>query len=132
MTLVDHAADGLTLERHLPPLELTDIVRYAGASGDFNPIHYDATYAHDSGLQTNVVHGMFTAGLLGVILGEWLGASGVRRFGVRFVAPVWCGDAPTVRANVATVNAGLAQVEISASVGDRVVAEGWAEVRLVA
>lgn len=51
-----------------------DLVRYAAASGDFNPIHYDREAAHAAGLEDIVVHGMFNMAVLGTYLEQWMGA----------------------------------------------------------
>lgn len=74
------------------PITRTDLVRYAGASGDMNPLHHDETYARKAGLDTVMGHGMFSAGILSSFLRQWVGRRQVRRFRVRFVAPVWPGD----------------------------------------
>jgi acyl dehydratase len=70
----------------------TDLVRYAGASGDFNPLHHDETFARAAGLPGVMAHGMFSAGLLGSFLLAWIGERPLRRFKVRFLSPVWPGD----------------------------------------
>ncbi len=85
---------------HLPPppaytfgpVTRTDLVRYAGASGDFNPLHHDETFAREAGLKSVMAHGMFSAGLLASFLSTWMGDRHVRRFKVRFLVPVWPGD----------------------------------------
>ncbi len=78
------------------PVSRTDLVRYAGASGDFNPLHHDETFARAAGLPGVMAHGMFSAGLLGSFLISWVGERPIRRFKVRFLSPVWPGD--TLRA----------------------------------
>lgn len=80
--------DGVTFG----PLTRTDLVRYAGASGDMNPLHHDEIYARKAGFETVMAHGMLSAGLLSSFLRQWTGRRPVRRFRVRFVAPVWPGD----------------------------------------
>lgn len=67
-------------------------VRYAGASGDFNPIHLDETYAEGAGYPGVFGQGMFTAGVLGRYVTDWFGAGSVRRFRVRFAGQVWPGE----------------------------------------
>ena len=79
------------------PLTRTDIVRYAGASGDFNPIHHDHAFAKNAGLPDVMAHGMLSAGLLASALTQWFGAGSVRRYSVRFRSPVWPGDVLTAR-----------------------------------
>lgn len=74
------------------PLTRTDLVRYAGASGDFNPIHHDEGFARSAGLPSVMAHGMLSAGLLGSFVTRWFGPGSVRRFKVRFRERVWPGD----------------------------------------
>lgn len=85
----------MTLEvgAQLPPLTVTlsrtDVVRYAGASGDFNPIHWSDRVAQQVGLPGVVAHGMLTMALAGRLVTGWLGDPGaVRSFSVRFTRPV--------------------------------------------
>jgi len=68
-------------------------VRYAGASGDFNPIHWNSDFAKSAGYPGVFAQGMFTAGVLGTFLTNWLGESNVRRFRTRFIGQVWPGEA---------------------------------------
>jgi len=82
----------------LGPLDRRDFVRYAGASGDFNPIHYDEPYARVSGNPSVFGQGMFTAGVATHAVADWLGVGSVRSFDVRFRSRVWPGD--TLRATV--------------------------------
>ena len=74
------------------PLTRSDLVRYAGASGDFNPLHHDHEFAAKAGLPDVMAHGMLSAGLLGSALTQWFGAGSVLRYVVRFLSPVWPGD----------------------------------------
>lgn len=83
---------GAPPEFRFGPVSRTDLVRYAGASGDFNPLHHDETFARAAGLPGVMAHGMFSAGLLGSFLIAWVGERPIRRFRVRFLSPVWPGD----------------------------------------
>ena len=74
------------------PLTRTDIVRYAGASGDFNPIHHDEGFAREAGLPSVMAHGMLSAGLLASFVTRWFGPGSVRRYRVRFRDRVWPRD----------------------------------------
>jgi acyl dehydratase len=74
------------------PLTRTDLVRYAGASGDFNPIHHDEQFARDAGLPAPLSLGMLQAGLLATWATDWLGPANIRRFRVRFIDRVFPGD----------------------------------------
>jgi peroxisomal enoyl-CoA hydratase 2 len=72
-----------------------DFVRYAGASGDFVPLHYDQTFVEAAGIPTVFAQGMFTAGLLSRCLTDYVGAGQVRNLKVRFATRVWPGDTLT-------------------------------------
>lgn len=66
-----------------------DLIRYAGASGDFNPIHWNERVARSVGLPNVIAHGMYTMALAGRAVTDWTGDPGsVREFGVRFTKPV--------------------------------------------
>jgi acyl dehydratase len=85
-------------------LTRTQIVQYAGASGDFNPIHHDETFAAGAaGYPSVFAHGMLTMGLTGKLLTDWLGDGVLRSFGVRFVSQVWPGDTLTTRGTVRSI-----------------------------
>jgi acyl dehydratase len=91
-------------------LTRTQIVQYAGASGDFNPVHTDEPYARQVGGFPGIfAHGMLTMGMTGKVLTDWVGDGRLLRFGVRFSAQVWPGDTLTARATVreVTVEAGV-------------------------
>ncbi len=90
-------------ERSFGPITRTDIVRYAGASGDFNPIHHDEGFATGAGFPTVFSIGMFQAGLLATYATDWLGAENVRRFAVRFKEQVWPDDVLTCTGLVTAV-----------------------------
>ena len=77
-----------------------DFVRYAGASGDFVPLHYDQTFVEAAGIPTVFAQGMWTAGCLSRCLTDYAGAGNVRRFKVRFSRQVWPGDTLTCRGTV--------------------------------
>jgi acyl dehydratase len=75
-------------------------VRYAGASGDFNPMHHDDTIATSVGNPSVFGHGMLTAGLMARVLTDWFGPTALRRFQVRFSKQVWPGETLTCTAKV--------------------------------
>jgi acyl dehydratase len=82
-------------------LKRTQIVQYAGASGDYNPLHTDEIYATKiAGFPSVLAHGMLTMGMTGQALAELFGAENMLTFGVRFTAQVWPGDTLTMRATV--------------------------------
>lgn len=94
-----------------------DFVRYAGASGDFNPIHYDERYARSLGNPRVFGQGMLTAGYASHLASDWLGLAAIRRFETRFLARVWPGDTVTLDGVVREVDAdtGTVTAEITAT-----------------
>jgi acyl dehydratase len=89
--------------RVLDGLKRTDFVRYAGASGDFNPIHYDEPYATGAGNPSVFGQGMLLCGFMSTVPAEWFGLGRVRRFATRFTDRIWPGDTITVTATVGEV-----------------------------
>jgi acyl dehydratase len=90
--------------REFGPLTRQMFVRYSGASGDLNPMHYDDELARSAGYPSVFAQGMFSAALLAGFATDWLGAPGVRRFGVRFREQVWPGDVLTCSGTVVAVS----------------------------
>ncbi|CAI9393281.1 MaoC/PaaZ C-terminal domain-containing protein [Microbacterium sp. T2.11-28] len=110
------------------------LVRYAGASGDFNPIHYRDDVAERVGLPGVLAHGMLTMGLAVETIVEWLGDSGrILEYGVRFTRPVVVdaedGAELTVVAKVGAIDDASLRVDLTVSHGDTVVL-GKAQVRV--
>jgi acyl dehydratase len=89
--------------REFGPVTRQMLVRYAGASGDLNPMHYDDELARSAGYPSVFAQGMFSAALLAGYATDWLGAANVRRFGVRFHEQVWPGDVLTCSGTVTEV-----------------------------
>jgi acyl dehydratase len=87
-------------ERAFGPLTRTDIVKYQGASGDFNPIHHDEGFAKAAGFPTVFSVGMLQASYLATYATELLGPANVRRFRTRFREQVWPGDVLTCTGTV--------------------------------
>jgi acyl dehydratase len=82
-------------------LTRTQIVQYAGASGDFNPLHTDEVFATQvAGHPSVFAHGMLSMGMTGRILTDWVGDGHLLRFRARFVKQVWPGDTLTARAEI--------------------------------
>ena len=112
----------------LPPLTVrltrTDLVRYAGASGDFNPIHHSEHFAAAVGLPGVVAHGLLTMGTALRVVTDWVGDPGrVRSYAVRFTRPVVVPD-DGVGAEVVVTASVLALEGTLATVGLEVVADG--------
>ncbi|MFE9322581.1 MaoC/PaaZ C-terminal domain-containing protein [Nocardia sp. NPDC052278] len=78
--------------RRFGPQSRTDIVRYQGASGDFNPIHHDDEFARAGGMPGAFSVGMLQAGYLGTYCADLFGPENVRSISVRFSEQVWPGD----------------------------------------
>jgi acyl dehydratase len=78
-------------------LTRTDLVMYAGASGDFNPMHHDEVKAQEAGLPSVFGHGMFSAGLLATAITDYVGIGNLRRYRVRFTRQTWPGEVLTSR-----------------------------------
>jgi acyl dehydratase len=126
----------------LPPLTVhvtrKDLVRYAGAALDFNPIHWNEKFAKDVGLPDVIAHGMLTMAFAGRVLTNWLGdPSRIVEYGVRFTRPVVVpnddkGAVVELSAKVREVNAdGTARVDITAKFdGKTVLGKAIATVRI--
>ncbi len=119
-------AGAVTVGQTLPPLTYTvtrkQLVKYAGASGDFNAIHWNARVAREVGLPDVIAHGMFTMASAGRIVTDWIGDPGlVTQFEVRFTRPVVVPDD----------DAG-ATVELTAVIGALDEAAGTARVDITA
>ena len=74
-------------------LTRTQIVMYAGASGDYNPLHSDEKFAREVAGDPGIfAHGMLSMGLTGRVVTDWFGDGRLTKYGVRFVRQVWPGD----------------------------------------
>ncbi|EST30385.1 MaoC family dehydratase [Streptomycetaceae bacterium MP113-05] len=84
---------GTELPAQTFPVTRESLVRYAGASGDFNPIHWNERFATEVGLPDVIAHGMFTMAEAARVVTDWVGDPGaVREYGVRFTKPVVVPD----------------------------------------
>ncbi len=81
-------------------LTRTDLVMYAGASGDFNPMHHDEIAAQAAGLPSVFGHGMFTAGLLATAVTNFVGVGHLKSYRVRFTKQTWPGEVLTTNVTV--------------------------------
>ena len=82
------------------PIQQIQLTRYAGASGDFNPIHQDDEFAKAAGMGGVFAHGMLSMGFVGQLVTDWAGAGQVRKLGVRFAGLVRLKDTITCRGRV--------------------------------
>ena len=91
-------------ERVVDNLSRTQIVQYAGASGDYNPLHTDEVYTTQvAGYRAVFAHGMLTMGLTGKMLTNYVGDGRLTKFGVRFTNQVWPGDDLDAKATVTAI-----------------------------
>lgn len=96
-------------DRHETPvvdaLSRTQIVMYAGASGDYNPLHTDEVYAtRVAGYPSVIAHGQLTMGLTTKVITDWIDDGELSGFGVRFKRQVWPGDSLTATAIVSAID----------------------------
>ncbi len=95
-------------------LTRTQLVAYAGASGDFHPFHHDEIYATTHGFDQLFAHGMLTMGITGQALVTVFGDEGLDRYAADFLKPVWPGDTLATELVVTAVHAdGTVEVDIS-------------------
>lgn len=85
-------------------LTRTQIVQYAGASGDYNPLHSDEVFTTQvAGYPSVFAHGMLTMGMTGTLVTDTVGDGTLTNYGVRFVSQVWPGDTLTATATVTAI-----------------------------
>jgi acyl dehydratase len=131
-------AVGTELPEHVLRVTRADLVRYAGASGDFNPIHWNDRVATDVGLPGVIAHGMFTMAVASRLVSRWAGDPGaIEEYHVRFGRPVVvpnddAGAEVTVRGKVgAVLEDGRLRVDLTVtSDGEKVLSLARAIVRL--
>jgi len=113
-------------------LKRTQIVQYAGASGDYNPLHTDEIFTTKvAGYPTVFAHGMLTMGMTGKMLTNYVGDGRLTKFGVRFTNQVWPGDTLTSTATVEEVTNGIVKLKVETTNQDgAMVLSGYAEARV--
>jgi acyl dehydratase len=82
------------------PIYRVQLARYAGASGDFNPVHVDETYARSIGMPSVYAPGMLVMGFLGQLVSDWARGAQLRKYSVKFVKIVWPGDTVVCKGRV--------------------------------
>ncbi len=82
------------------PVDRVQLSRYAGASGDFNPVHVDELYAKSVGMPSVYAPGMLVMGMLGQLISDWARGGQMRRYNVRFIKMVWPGDTVVCKGRV--------------------------------
>lgn len=97
--------EGIRVGDELPalakaPIDRVQLSRYAGASGDFNPVHVDELYAKSVGMPSVYAPGMLVMGMLGQLISDWARGGQLRRYHVRFIKMVWPGDTVVCKGRV--------------------------------
>ena len=114
-------------------IERMDLVRYAGASGDFNPIHWNDEVAKAVGLPGVIAHGMYSMGVAARMVTGWVGdPAAIKRLKVRFSAMIEPGQTLTAKGEVAEVDGTRVLVRFHAEdeKGEKVLNKGEAELEL--
>ena len=122
--------------RLVEDLKRTQIVQYAGSSGDYNPLHTDEIFATKvAGYPTVFAHGMLTMGMTGKMLTDYVGDARLTKYGVRFTSQVWPGDTldSTATVKALTEKDGAPHVELDVRTVNQngvEVLSGYAEARV--
>jgi acyl dehydratase len=113
-------------------LKRTQIVQYAGASGDYNPLHTDEIFTTKvAGYPSVFAHGMLTMGMTGKMLTDYVGDARLTKYGVRFTSQVWPGDTLESTATVKEVANGLVDLDVETrNQNGVVVLSGYAQARV--
>ncbi|HEU4398857.1 MAG TPA: MaoC/PaaZ C-terminal domain-containing protein [Actinomycetota bacterium] len=114
-------------------IERVDLIRYAGASGDFNPIHWSDDVARAVGLPGVIAHGMYSMAVAARMVAGWAGdPAAVKRLRVRFSAMIVPGQTLTAKGEVAQVDGTRVLVRFHAAdeKGNKVLSKGEAELEL--
>jgi acyl dehydratase len=117
-------------ERTLPPVTRLQLIKYAGASGDYNPIHTIDEAAEEAGLPGVIAHGMLTAATMGLLFSPYLEHGYVKELKARFSGMVYVGDEITIGGHVSekedSEEGCVYTFEVHASNGESTVASGTA------
>jgi acyl dehydratase len=97
--------EGIRVGDELPalakaPVDRVQLSRYAGASGDYNPVHVDEVYAKSVGMPSVYAPGMLIMGMLGQLISDWARGGQLRRYNVRFIKMVWPADTVVCKGRV--------------------------------
>ena len=113
-------------------LSRTQIVMYAGASGDYNPVHTDEKFTKEiAGYPSVFAHGMLTMGMTGRMLTNYVGDGRLTKYGVRFTSQVWPGDTLNSTATVVDITDGIVNLSIETTNQDgALVLSGYAAARV--
>lgn len=109
------------------PVSTTQLVKYAGASGDFSRLHFDYPFVREAGLDGVLVHGMLTMAFAATCLAEHVGEqAAVTELSARFLAPVLAGETIDASSSVIGRDGDVLRFELAAHVGGKVVLRGSA------
>ena len=113
-------------------LSRTQIVMYAGASGDYNPLHSDDKFTTEvAGYPSVFAHGMLSMGMTGRVVTDWVGIDALKSYGVRFSKQVFPGATLTTTVTVKRIEGDTAEFDVSTKDGNGdVVVVGYATARL--
>ncbi|MCP5178552.1 MAG: acyl dehydratase [Pseudomonadales bacterium] len=113
-------------------LKRTQLVMYAGTSGDYNPLHTDEIFTTKvAGYPSVFAHGMLTMGMTGRMLTNYVGDGRLTKYGVRFTSQVWPGDTLHSTATVESVEDGIVNLKVETrNQNDAVVLSGYAAARV--
>ena len=113
-------------------LSRTQIVMYAGASGDYNPVHTDEKFTKEiAGYPSVFAHGMLTMGMTGRMLTNYVGDGRLTKYGVRFTSQVWPGDTLNSTATGVDVTEGIVNLSVETTNQDGVIVlSGYAAARV--
>ena len=119
-------------ERVVEDLKRTQVVMYAGASGDYIPVHTDELFTTEvAGYPGVFAHGMLTMGMTGRMLTNYVGDGRLTEFGVRFTNQVFPGDTLDSTATVTAISEGLVEINVSTINQEGIeVAKGSAQARI--
>lgn len=119
--------------KRIGPITQTDIVRFAGAGGDFNPLHHDHDYAVRAGLPGVISMGQMQAGMLAAWVADLVHVEHLLTYSVRFVSPLSIGETLELGGTVEAIDSTSATATLSlhAKAADRVVITGSAQVRVL-
>ncbi len=113
-------------------LKRTQIVQYAGSSGDYNPLHTDEVFTTKvAGYPSVFAHGMLTMGMTGRMVTNYVGDGRLTKYGVRFTNQVWPGDTLNSTATVESVENNVVRLALETKNQDgATVLSGYAEARV--